>query len=153
MGYKIVIPAMSRPCLPEMALRTNGYSPQVVIMEDDYHYSRLFNDLWDAHEDFIIVEHDIVPWPGAIESFFGCNQHWCGFQYPQGGAWGGGLGCVRFTGAFTKAFSKFPGIWKNPHWYVLDRDTMETIRKNTEYDYYCVHTPPVAHLKDLDKSP
>lgn len=39
---------------------------------------------WDEGEKFINMEHDIVPWPGALEDLWECNNPWCFFGYRQG---------------------------------------------------------------------
>jgi hypothetical protein len=44
-------------------------------------YWELFRDLWRAGEDFILVEHDIVPGPQTIARFDECRGSWCTCPY------------------------------------------------------------------------
>lgn len=41
----------------------------------------LFRDLWAAAEDFILLEHDIVPRQTTIERFDRCPESWCSCSY------------------------------------------------------------------------
>jgi len=44
-------------------------------------YWRLLCGLWAAAEDFLIVEHDMVPTPAAVDEMDACPQPWCTNPY------------------------------------------------------------------------
>ena len=63
----------------------------------DEAYFDLLAELWEAAEDFCIVEHDIQVSGDTIDEFERCPQLWCCAPYPyQGDQLYQGLGCMRF---------------------------------------------------------
>ena len=70
-----------------------GYEPEYVDVSADRHaYWRYFADRWAAGETFISCEHDVVPWPGALESLTECPEPWCAFGYSARDDFGAPLG-------------------------------------------------------------
>lgn len=47
----------------------------------DWAYNHYLSDSWYAGRTFINLEHDIVPWPGAVESIDQCEKPWCFYGY------------------------------------------------------------------------
>jgi len=83
---------------------------------------------WSLGRDFINLEHDIVPWPGAIQALLECPEPWCFYGYDHGVDFVRSscpvLGLTRFRAGFVK---RFPRLWANydpPHpehpWRGLD---------------------------------
>jgi len=79
------------------ALDSSGYAwePHDVSGSDDAYWGVLAG-LWAAGEDFAVVEHDIIPAPGALASFEACAHGWCSCPYPYLAGTYAGLGCTRF---------------------------------------------------------
>jgi hypothetical protein len=44
-------------------------------------YGDYFTRRWAAGRSFVNVEHDVVPWPGAIDQLVRCPEPWCHFDY------------------------------------------------------------------------
>lgn len=44
-------------------------------------YADLTRKWWLEGEPFIVVEHDVVPWPGAIEALIECPEPWCAHSH------------------------------------------------------------------------
>jgi len=122
-----------------------------VVMTDYYHYGRLLTELWQAGEGFTLVEHDIVPWPGAIVDLKSCLHECCAFEYPNGimhaeprSGWCTSLGCIRFSDELVQRIP-CDGAWQNRGWDELDGAVFGTLAK-WDVDIH-IHTPPVAHVK------
>lgn len=102
------------------------YDFEFVKLKGKYGYSEFLKERWDEGKDFLLVEHDVVVWPGAIESLVKCTHPWCAFDYSKDTVWetqeaelrGIPLGCVKITSDFIK---QTPDIWDNPvDWHVCD---------------------------------
>lgn len=50
-------------------------------LDAEYAYDRLIRRLWSEGQPFVLVEHDILPWPGAVQQLWECDRPWCAFQY------------------------------------------------------------------------
>ena len=61
-------------------------------------YAGILTTHWQTLSSFVNIEHDIAPWPGAIESLFTCNEPFCYYKYPSWprGTMQSGIGCVKF---------------------------------------------------------
>lgn len=54
----------------------------VDVSHSDMAYFDLFEKLWSEKETFIIVEHDVVIWPGALHEMYDCPELFCAYQAP-----------------------------------------------------------------------
>jgi len=63
------------------------YTPVPVTLVDcndaPWGYQDYLQMAWDKGETFLNMEHDIVPWPGAIHSLLDCPEPWCFFGYER----------------------------------------------------------------------
>lgn len=118
-------------------------------------YARAFAQWWEAGEPFAIVEHDVVPWPGAIEVLEACPELWCAFSYYQDDRElpRPYLGCVRFRPQGPPPFEVVPDdvhagyVRENglPHWQALDLIVAASLHGR---GWQChQHFPAVAHVK------
>lgn len=98
----------------------------VDVSGDDNAYYRHMKRVWEVGEDFINMEHDIVPWPGAIDELLDCQRPWCFFGFQDRlpdlvrDADTAMFGLVRFRASIMR---ELPSIWKTPeplHWRQLD---------------------------------
>jgi hypothetical protein len=120
-----------------------GLEVTEVVMADRLHYARLFTELWQAGEGFILVEHDVVPWPGAIAQLEACEHECCAFEYPSGGSWCRSLGCTKFSTSLVRRIP-YDVEWQNRAWDELDGAVFATLQGEVEMH---IHQPPVAHVK------
>lgn len=87
-------PAIEALPFVRMNLAMQGIDATYVPMTNDHSYVELLADLWDDGEPFVIVEHDILPWPGAIAELED-DGVWCGFAYALSGGLDTFLGCTK----------------------------------------------------------
>jgi hypothetical protein len=89
----------------------------VDVSGDVWAYPDLLAEKWQAGATFVVVEQDVVPWPGAIEALLGCDQPWCAYGYlppdvNNGRTTKGNrtvpFGCVKFADQFIRAL---PDAW------------------------------------------
>ena len=85
-NMKIIVPYANNVSDPEIhyCVKLNfellGIDPEWIRMDEPNSYSLLINRLWQENEKFIIVEHDVIPWRGAIESIWDCPEPFCGYD-------------------------------------------------------------------------
>ncbi len=85
------------------ALETDGYRPRYVdVSASQFAYHEALSAEWRQGRGFINVEHDIVPWPGALRELWDCSEPWCVFTYRVNAEYDGYLGCVRFSDALVR---------------------------------------------------
>lgn len=114
-----------------------------VHMADEYHYNSLLKAQWEQGETFFIVEHDIVPWPGALDELNACPCEWGTYSYQPSLGVSHMLGCCKLT---DRLIAKLPGLWDTPrHWAELDQHLFFAAREKGIEPH--LHRPPVTHLK------
>jgi hypothetical protein len=128
-------------------LERYGLQVEYIPMGADTDYWELLCRLWSDGRTFVVIEHDILPWPTAIEELASCEHQWCTFQYHIGEAYAPlyMLGCCKFGDVIMKAL---PNAWRdvsNRYWRGLDAQfCLEAMLKG--YIPH-LHQPPVIHLK------
>ena len=141
--------------LPETraALDHSGYEWIAAdVTGSDTAYTELLQKLWRVGETFAIVEHDIVPWRGALEQLDECPRDWCSFDYPFGGSMHAGLGCARFRDSLLAAYptavddtlGEATEIHPRGFWCNLDDRLTRALSRFGAAKH--VHTPAVGHL-------
>ena len=116
--------------------QATGHDIRLVDVSDDPHaYLKHMRDRWAEGAPFINIEHDIVPWPGALESLECCPQMWCAFGYdtlardflqPP-------LGLARFSAEFIYSL---PDLWLDDlPWQALD----EHLYRYAQREGYLAH--------------
>jgi hypothetical protein len=120
---------------------------------DYVHYGRTFTGWWKTGKGFIVVEEDVVPWPGAIKQLQECEHDWCCFLFPYSPiGWdhmtglADGLGCMKFSDKLVRTVA-CSDEWENRGWDELDGAVHETIKIHGQALH--VHSPPVAHVKHV----
>ena len=132
---------------PGVRKALSGERPRYVDVSDhEWAYWRLLYDLWKRAEDVVLVEHDVIPQPGAVRALLGCPRDWCAVPYQQGKHVGTGFGCTKLTGAMMArnpdAVSRIPPQHRS--WRALDSVVLGTLRRNGEEEH--VHALLAAHL-------
>ena len=135
------------------ALHMEGIRPSVATLEDSCDYGQLLASLWAAGEGFILLEADVVPWPGALADLWACRAPWCGRLYPvaPSGPADGGLGCVAFKDVLVREFPRLPERWDGWGWKGLDlrvRAAVTNAVGSRSRQGFHVHRPPVAHARE-----
>jgi len=122
-------------------LLMQGLEPRYVRLDGEFAYDALIRRLWDAGEPFILVEHDVVPWPGAVQQLWTCDRPWCAFEYFMLGELRVALGCTKFdpTRLGPCPLPPTPQDWHRMDWHVIDTLT-------TRYECAHLHEPAVSHL-------
>jgi hypothetical protein len=114
------------------------------VMNDHFHYGRLVTETWQAGQGFILVEHDVVPWPGALAELEACAEECCAFEYPAGSSWCMSLGCIKFSTSLVASLP-YGNEWQNRGWDELDGAVFATLQ-DAQVQVH-IHHPPVAHAK------
>lgn len=131
------------------ALRREGVYPQTVLLDGDTEYARVLSALWRASESFVLVEGDVVPWPGAVRALLDCPEPWCGHNYPIASGFNcGTLGCVKFGAALMRQWPSLWVRWEGTPWRQLDIAVFRAVAAATGMIDFHVHTPPVAHARE-----
>jgi hypothetical protein len=69
-------------------------------------YFDLVNGLWREGVTFLILEHDVVPYAGALQELTHCPHYWCGFWYDPSGGYGN-FGCSKIGSKLIAATKNF----------------------------------------------
>src|SRR5678816_4496251 len=81
----------------QVCLMHERCKPRYELMKGDNDYYELVKSLWAEGKPFIINEHDVIAWPGAIAQLQECPEPWCTFAYRAGCGWvNNALGLVKF---------------------------------------------------------
>ncbi len=123
-------------------LSNQNIIPKFVEMASDVGYATMFDMLWITGEPFMIVEHDVIPWPGALTELDECHEPWCGFSYMHGTAGHNGLGCTKFEPLRLGASP----VELTDHWQQLDNQVNKHLNRERGYHFH-QHNPPVSHLR------
>jgi len=147
----IILPTRRIGLPPALALTMEGLEVVEVVMYDYHSYPRLFTEVWQKGTGFILVEDDVVPWPGALAELDGCDRECCGYEYPNAiiheeprSGWCASLGCTKFSQELTRRVPYDPE-WQKRGWDSLDGAVFETLQREGVEMH--VHSPPVAHAK------
>jgi hypothetical protein len=128
-----------------MNLAIQGVRFREIRMLDDYSYAALVTELWADGEPFAIVEHDVLPWPGWLDSLANCSRPWCGFGYlGPGGRWLVETGCTRIDPAAAKLDGTALDVEPRPTWQHVDISVRDAFRREGIIQHE--HRPGVVHL-------
>jgi hypothetical protein len=153
MALPVVVPTLLPQSVASLVLDAEGVSHREHVCVGDAGYSELLTGLWAAGDGFVVVEHDIAPWFGAVTQLAECDRDWCMFHYPKfGGMLTRGLGCTKFSRRLVRAYPELPAAWRDIGWRVLDGTVgaavAEALRgERPDRHPLCYHQPPVAHAR------
>jgi len=125
----------------KLNLATQGLRPRMVRCDRTYSYDLLFRELWAAGTPFILVEHDVLPWPGALVELWACPEPWCGFPYHVFGELRSYLSCTKFD---PTRLGEVPLPADLESWYTMDKIIEQTLMSRGHKGH--LHGPPVSHL-------
>jgi hypothetical protein len=130
------------------ALEREGVPFELALVHDDLDYARIVADRWATGIGFVLLEHDVVPWPGALTTLLNCSQPWCVHRYPFApGAVRWALGCARFSDELVFAHPQVVDDIRGVHWSQLDGALMTSISRHTRLHHPHIHEPPFANVK------
>lgn len=143
-----------------LSLHAQGIRARYVAMRDDLAYWRLLRSLWARRRSFLIVEHDVVPWPGALGQLWDCPRAWCAFPYRLShDASATALGCTKFGAELMRAVPDaldrlglgidFSTLEDPRHWSGLDGRLSLVFSATRGWGWPHRHEPPVTHLNPI----
>jgi len=107
--------------------------------------------MWNQGETFVIVEQDIVPWPGAVKEIYDCPHRFCINWTPHwqaingDGPWTYAHGLVKYGDELMSQFpSYFNDYSESHHWSQFDWGLVKRFSSEIHY-----HWPPVIHLSPI----
>ncbi len=112
-------------------------------------YWRLLRDVWGRGETFVIVEHDVVAPPGAIEAMLACPRRWCAVPYPDIGTLNVGHGLTKYDASLL---ADYPTLVADlhasaQHWRYLDSWVQSQLHAHFGEPLPHWHWPAADHLK------
>lgn len=155
---KVIVPYTDIVPGLELALLMDRVPALYVRMEDDLNYWYVLRELWQERETFILVEHDVIPWPGALKLLWDCPEPWCANPYKlaHDNGFTTALGCTKFDKSLME---KVPELWDRlaegidfrcqgdpRHWYGLDGRLGLVLSSTVGMAWPHRHEPPVTHL-------
>ena len=154
---KIVVPYVEplRPVVKQVLVTLLDLPVNFVAMEKDDSYFNLLAGLWAEGERFIIIEHDVLPWPGAVEELWNCPADWCSYTYKMRGYHGDygihhSLGCTKFGEGFMSEVPDMFLRFDSTDWKHLDAQIFHVGVKHNILPH--PHRPPVIHLHNWNET-
>lgn len=121
---------------------------------DDYAYGRLLRELWSDGEDFLLIEHDVVPTNDHLIRMVTCPNAYCAAPYAWLQAVGVTLGFTRFRSILLRTYPDTaeiacriphpcgePGHYRTP----LDVWLQAAVLRDLYGLQPCCHLPAVGH--------
>lgn len=144
---KCYIASTSRYTPTAFALEREGEEFELVLMKTKYSYAHLIYELFSKGEGFILLEHDIVPWPGAIKELRNCKEDWCTHKYPFApNAIRWAMGCIKLSSNIVRN-GKIPKGLLSKEWNQVDGTLIPAIIRHTEIKAPHIHVPHFSHVK------
>jgi hypothetical protein len=132
-----------------LALVSDGIEPILLETLGQFGYYKALAGLWEQREGFVMIEGDIVVWPGAVQAMIDHPADWVARSYWINGELRPAFGCVKFSSALIERhpmlFLELPELRKE--WWAMDMGVYETLKAAGEE--LVVLDPPVTHLHNL----
>jgi hypothetical protein len=125
-------------------LTSQGLHPEVVVTEGLNGYYDFFRERWREGKGFVLVEGDVLPWPGAIQQLLACPRDWCAHAYRLDSGYVPAFGLVKFTSMLVKRTQGFLERIEDRSWKALDSRIRWELIDVTDTDHHH-HLPPVIH--------
>lgn len=138
---RVLVSTAREDCVASRALGQEDVAHEVVLQTDLCGYGRLFTDLWNAGEPFVLLEDDIAPWPGAVRGLIDCPEPWCVHEsvvYPGNLLYA--IACGKY-----RPQEPAPESWAKEPWMTLEQPVCAYLSELHGAPH--VHRPPVAHVR------
>jgi hypothetical protein len=148
-SLRVVVSAANKDCPAHLALNAEGVDHDVVGHE--LSYAEQLAAWWRDGEGFVLVEHDVAPWPGAIGQLIGCPRDWCAYRFPKYQHLIRSLGCVKFSTRLVRIYPDLPYRWEGLAFNEFEGPMLSAIAdvlraESPDRKPVCEHSPPVAHV-------
>lgn len=151
---KILVVGTNEACPATFALRSELLPYEFVHVVDEFTYGQTLSRYWAEGETFINIEHDVVPWFGAVKALYQCPYGFCTYQYPIGhsGKLQTALGIIKFSENVMDDFPTANYGWDKTSWNHLDAQVYGALQldRGLKPD---IHEPACAHLKPFEVTP
>lgn len=146
---RVVVATPARVCAATLALTAEGVEFEVALCSSPFRYGEAVADRWQDGTGFILLEWDIVPWPGALTAIWECSRLLCRYPYPAAGESDFTLGCVKFSAELTRRYPMLPEQqrWTTTDWEALDGNVCVPL---LEREMVHRHSPWLAHVRRLE---
>lgn len=153
-GQVVIAKPFDGVCAAERCMNIEGIvaetrqlQPSRNYGENPEAYAGILVEMWQRGSSFVNLEHDIAPWPGAIEELFDCEKPLCCYAYPTWprGRQTIGIGCMKFGQAVIEKIPQSWEDWGACAWWDLDGAMISDI-KAAEFIPH-IHLPSVAHVR------
>lgn len=139
---RVLVAAVHPGCAAHRALCAEGVEHEEHVCDGPTGYAALVADAW-RQGGFVLVEHDVVPWVGAIRQLEECEGDWCGFRYAKGGSTIRALGLVKFSERLARAHPDLADDWPGVAWPELEAAVLPAVSRVARV---CKHGPPAGHV-------
>jgi hypothetical protein len=132
----------------ERALAFEGIPCKLLRVQDEYDYGRHIYRWW-GEDDLIILEHDTIPWVGALTHLQLCPKPCCAHAYPFApNAVRIALGCLKISLDLQEACEETFDLSELAHtrWNEVDAVLYRALQSQG-IDKPHLHGPPFAHVK------
>lgn len=137
---RLVIPyanAVSDPethyCL-QLLVAIQGLKPEWLLCDHPNAYALHVRSLWAEGKPFVILEHDVFPWPGAVAEVSSCQRPLCGFD--------GGLQLAKITPDDGPC-----PVEPRTVWFHVDRELLDHFhRRGVVYHDHAPLRAPIINL-------
>jgi len=145
---------------PETRAFGERLDARFVEMTTPTSYWELFEELWSAEPDFIVLEEDVLPTAELVEDMWACTQPWCTGTYGRwsinasGLLWSDSqLGFVKFGSIrclFPDIMKRAARLFPERHWTDLVYGLQLVGQPWTGFSPH-LHLPHAVHLRELQK--
>lgn len=138
---RVLVAAVRPGCTAHRALCAEGVPHDEHLCEGPLGYAGMVADAW--RDGFVLVEHDVVPWVGAVRQLWDCPGDWCAFRYAKGGSTIRSLGLVKFSARLVRSNLGLADGWRGVEWRELETAVLGAVSKLVPV---CKHAPAVGHV-------
>lgn len=138
---EVLVATTKADCVAHRCLHHEGIKHEIELHGDDTSYSSLIVHKWMQGKPFIIIEHDLCPWIGAIHELINCTKPFCGFPTVRWGSRAIGMACVKITPE-----GDIPENLCGASWQYVDGIVIPAL-KNL-YGPQHLHSPGIAHARE-----
>lgn len=142
-----MVASPTEDCPTHRALIAEGVPHNVLPCKGEFGYGQQLARLWQEGEGFTLLEHDVIPWVGAIRQLEECDGCWCSFPYAKSGRTLHSLGFIKFSNWLVSEHPELAEGWSGEPWQSLEAPVL---RAALSIAPPCEHGPAVGHAREPD---